>query len=1004
MTKEQIDNFYNKIQELNQMDIDDEEKDIATIEEIFKLTNTDKLDESTVSKNVFELEENDFENILNNVVDNIRENGLYEYFEQKGLEEENKEMFLEMVSATHLNTQEASRYIKADEKGFYTVYLLKATKNEDYMLSFLEENTNMIGRYEFIKSESVDFIKKVLENKNIKLSQDEKCKIIASKGKEFIKECLKNENINLSMHEKYQLITSEGKEFIAECIANEELQLNEHDKKILNELGKIKEELKKEETVSNVNKINSITKDEEVLTECIIDKSLNLSNDERISLLFSIGDDARKQCLSNESIPLDRKTRINLIANTYDYEFIRKYINETNLDLTSEESFELIWSTNNPSYIKECIENKEYDFSTEQTYKLILRTKDTEFMKESLNDKELEFTTYQKFSLIRATDDSEYIQLCLTDEKINFNEEEKYELLRKCKKEERVNILKELNDVELNRKSVVLLPKEDILENAEFFFQAAEVENIEEKLDLFNQIYETNEKALETIDFRIFKDKYIETFGLDKINLITCFPTVQDNIVKLDEKQYEVFTKIMNPSLNDKQKSDWRYLMVNVLNNIDDYDQIINESQNFTKQDIEELTKIMQDKNICNIQNLEQLRNFHQVKKQECDKMIKADSDIKAKKEVLLYKVFGQDMGYTQKIVEKYAEDIDSIENEDLKDYVKALKEILEIKDESTLQKIYKEVPELEKVDKIKTEAQLKEEYGKLFDKDLLKIDHLEKIGDNVFDAGTDFKIIMTSLQAFYSVDKIDDYKKNWNRPGLSSPHICCSYIRQDKILTAPRYGICYGFNAMNPNSLQNSAAVDIASNTEGIVSRGNGNVKYYNPDNQINNTTEYNEMNYDRIQNGVKVQPNYIIVFKENGETQFLDEAQKASKDWGEMPIVVVDIDKCLKAEKERVDHMIEEYRTGNKNLAKDIVQKVKNNRTGRGGKFAEEIDLTEFEEEITRQEAQAQKEQKVEEKSVNINDIKENNKKVSAKERQEEVSKMKQVYIRNTTYKRRS
>ena len=111
-------------------------------------------------------------------------------------------------------------------------------------------------------------------------------------------------------------------------------------------------------------------------------------------------------------------------------------------------------------------------------------------------------------------------------------------------------------------------------------------------------------------------------------------------------------------------------------------------------------------------------------------------------------------------------------------------------------------------------------------------------------------------------------------------------------------------------------------------------------PNEQINNTTainiknqSYNEMDFRRSQGGKIKQPDYILVFRENGQVPNMFEAKRASKQWGDMPIVVVDKDKCLESEKEKVEKMIKQYeREPSEALNKEIKQKIKNNTITRG------------------------------------------------------------------------
>ena len=102
-----------------------------------------------------------------------------------------------------------------------------------------------------------------------------------------------------------------------------------------------------------------------------------------------------------------------------------------------------------------------------------------------------------------------------------------------------------------------------------------------------------------------------------------------------------------------------------------------------------------------------------------------------------------------------------------------------------------------------------------------------------------------------------------------------------------------------------------------------------------------YNELDFLRQQNGEKKQPDYILVFKKDGQILNLDEAKKAQLDWdGKLPIVVVDVDKCLETEKAKVEKLKRQYEeTPTEQLAKQIRQKVRNNRVTYS-KFCPEIE----------------------------------------------------------------
>lgn len=204
-------------------------------------------------------------------------------------------------------------------------------------------------------------------------------------------------------------------------------------------------------------------------------------------------------------------------------------------------------------------------------------------------------------------------------------------------------------------------------------------------------------------------------------------------------------------------------------------------------------------------------------------------------------------------------------------------------------------------------------------------------VSENVYEAGVDFKMIITSVGAYIRKAKCENYRDDWNRPTIQSQHMCTSYIRNDMLGMAPVHDICYGFNDMQEDSLMLAGNIDIASytNANTIVSKSYRKEKYYAPNDLINNTKRHNELCYRRIQKGEKKQPDYIIVFRRDGIIKNMENAKKASKDFGNLPIVIIDVDKCLESEKIKVEQMYKEYnKTFNHDLLEQIKQKIRNNR----------------------------------------------------------------------------
>ena len=472
-------------------------------------------------------------------------------------------------------------------------------------------------------------------------------------------------------------------------------------------------------------------------------------------------------------------------------------------------------------------------------------------------------------------------------------------------------------------------------------------------VERLSSMYEKNNDIYNNINFELLDDKYFFNLGEDKINQISCYPKIQDMIVSLTDTQLNIFSRCLNHYLDNHKTEEWTVLADNILKNIKQYDKLIDTIDDSEKIDIEKLTSIMQDTNTFNIESIDDLNKYSEIRKQKCDEIInKSESSIEEKQSATIQKIFGHSAEYAYELIEKFGEDIKQIKDEDTKNHILALKGIFDCKNLDTLKTIYDECESIEFANKVFIERNLKSEYGKLFNEGLYVPTEEHHIEGNIYEAGTDFKMIITSIGALSYNDLESGYKSNWNRPSLSTQHFCASYIRNDMLGTADVKSICYGFTDMDDDSLMLSGSTDILSNENEFVptSRNNNYINYYSPDTQINKTDKYNEMDFRRIQDGKKKQPDYIVVFTDSDTpiymkdsktpTYFMENALKASEEFGGIPIVVIDKDKCLESERSKVDEMLEKYaETQDPELAKKITQKVHNNRVT-SFEFCKDID----------------------------------------------------------------
>ena len=497
---------------------------------------------------------------------------------------------------------------------------------------------------------------------------------------------------------------------------------------------------------------------------------------------------------------------------------------------------------------------------------------------------------------------------------------------------------------------------------------------------------EKNEEILKG-NFDILAERYINILGTEKINQISCYSDTVEMVLRLSNGELELLRKILDKYMDITKGEEWTPLANKILENIESYKVLVSNLEKNGNVDMDKLIPILIHSNDFNIKTIEDVENFQEIKRKKCEDLMNGET-IKEKQKGVLLKIFGQGLRETKRIIEKFGDDIDEIEDEDLKAYIKSLQEILQTQNPKVLEKIFKQVEELENINPLLMERMLKTEYWKLYNKDLFKLEKAEKLpeGENLYSAGTDFKMIITSVGAYWT-NEVADYKKDWNRPAIGSQHFCASYIRNDMLGHAPIPHTCYGFSEMKDDSLMLSGPEDIWSSKVSLESIARYNEKYLSPNNQIANTIRHNEMDFRRIQGGEKKQPDYIVVFRKNGKIENMDTAKKASKDFGGLPIVVIDEDECLAVERKKAEELYEEYKaTGNPQVKAKLQEKLRNNRqTNR--KFCRDTDMDSVLENQTEQERK-------EEAKVSMEDLGEIYAEVSGKEREEETKKIRMVY----------
>jgi len=524
----------------------------------------------------------------------------------------------------------------------------------------------------------------------------------------------------------------------------------------------------------------------------------------------------------------------------------------------------------------------------------------------------------------------------------------------------------------------------------------------EEQKSKYNNLKEKNIDIDETINFEILTPKY--DFLNDMLDMLTTDRNIQEQILSLSDEMLEVF-KILYIRLEEISDYNVPYI-TNILrkigyvtnnlweNNFHYYDELnkdlekrISEGYQLTDIEIETLLFLYNNNNVrFEINNIEDLLNFGKkdTKDQiEIDELInnernKSEKNIDNIKTALLLRTYGIDLKKGIEILKKY--DLSHLEinseNKDLFEMYKAIALIVNENNPNLLISVYdnfsKEMnPQFDFMRITTFENDLRKEFARSLNREVLKTENRDYTmidGIKVYEAGLDFKIIVTAIGAYQKNFKDqEDYNKYWNSPIIRSHGNCCSLIGNNNLSMAQVKNIILGFSTMNDNMLLLCGNKDLNSTPESRKFNTVENTSVHNiftsgSDLLDNTRGDYNELVYERRDLSsnptyYKKNPDYIVfieeyedidmyieLFRTNNETQKVsylqkqkqeqermwNESLKAAKDFG-IPIVKINREKCAKNEFKKIESLVLEFEeTKNPDLISKIITQFHNNRFG--------------------------------------------------------------------------
>lgn len=551
--------------------------------------------------------------------------------------------------------------------------------------------------------------------------------------------------------------------------------------------------------------------------------------------------------------------------------------------------------------------------------------------------------TSNKKKIINALDDKHKLKYIVEYCKYPYNSEELYDIISKIKDENILKILivdmKVLNS-EYSRKFRMLhgqFAKKYYLDFVEL--ESGNVEDLDDrKKNLSSIIDEVSDEQFGCMNMGVLSSKIVGNSHLDEV-LFYIKQKDTDRLMLLDEKEIQVFLMCLDYYKNTTNASEIftisNFLLKNMLTH--QYSDLINSIEDINNLDLKKrdlLYKIMQNNNIFDLTNIDQLDDYDNIVEAKYNKLM--NGNLEDKRMAVLFKLFGITTGYAKSLVSDYSNFL-KFENSFLKDYLSVVQEILKTNDEDVLEEIFNKYKKVTFVDRTFYDNEIRKEYGKMYNKNTFKPtkDKLISEEKNMYDAGLDFSMII-SVVGMQGFRDIGNYYSDWNgksgaTKNSTSSIFCASYIRPNCLGSyGAKSRVTYGFNSLDPSTMvgcYSSDAGTSSGNSEYTVLKA-----FDDPDTLVDNTglsIVYNEINYVRFSNSKRQQPDYLVGYRINGVIENENELLKAQKSFNGIPIVVVDVNKCIDKTKREVLEMINEYnKTKSKKLRKKIVNEIQRNR----------------------------------------------------------------------------
>lgn len=502
------------------------------------------------------------------------------------------------------------------------------------------------------------------------------------------------------------------------------------------------------------------------------------------------------------------------------------------------------------------------------------------------------------------------------------------------------------------------------------FYDRQEQEQVNKMLE---DMLSRNKDLLDTLDIRILKSNYLEIFEKPLLERIVADKNMQRDILELSEEELKVFGFLLQYKVTD-QKERITNINTRSLRNIK-----LNELQNLSESDKTKTISILLSGSEFRLSDLSELNNYYEKRRNACkqiidnpnvieeydydtywkriesgekidipygiiDEMQQLNVDERIRFAIIETK-YGMSLEKARELYRTFGKDVDKIEQTEETRIIKEIKQILEEKDIDILKHIDLSENPANYEGTMNIIPNLRNSYLKKYQKTLYQVKEEDYIGTqegikiyNVLGINNDnanFNMILTAIGGVYAYSHdFSDMKKDWDRAD-SNHTISCSYIGND-FLGVTDTAFLLGFSDIKDNELIHSRNQDAGAGDS--IFEPYAKSEFLIPETQINTSKGYNEMVLERkIEEDGKLvnrMPTYAVFLAEN-INDISDENNAKWRNAKQMakqlniPIVVVDVQKCLELEWQKTQDMITIIKESKRmDLIPEVIHKLENNR----------------------------------------------------------------------------